>query len=96
MSTYVDIPMWSFGRMKMCHLTADTHAELIAMADRIGVAREWIQHPGEWREHFDICKSKRLLAVRYGAIQLNTVKEAAEHVRQRRAAAPAWQRRQRN
>jgi hypothetical protein len=30
----------------MCHMWADTLDELMAMADRIGVARRWIQgHP---------------------------------------------------
>jgi hypothetical protein len=37
------------------------------MADRIGVARKWIQKAGTDHEHFDICKSKRELAVRAGA-----------------------------
>lgn len=73
--------------MKMCHMTADSHDELIAMADRIGVARRWIQYPGTWREHFDICKSKRALAVASGAIELNTLSEAAAHISRRRKAA---------
>lgn len=53
--------------MLMCHMVADTREELLAMADRIGVARKWIQSPGTPREHFDICKSKRILAVAAGA-----------------------------
>jgi hypothetical protein len=60
-----------FGRMVMCHMIADTTAELLAMADRIGVARRWIQHPGNpRREHFDICLSKRKLAVKHGAVEI--------------------------
>jgi len=51
----------------MCHMLADTTEELLMMADRIGVARKWIQHAGTAREHFDICKSKRALAVLAGA-----------------------------
>lgn len=85
MTVYVDDmhkhPMGQFGRMKMCHMTADTTDELIAMADRIGVARKWIQHPGTWREHFDIAMSKRKLAVDAGAVE-ETMKEGA---RRRRA-----------
>lgn len=54
----------------MCHMVADTHEELVAMADRIGVSRRWIQHAGTANEHFDICKSKRALAVHCGAIEV--------------------------
>lgn len=53
----------------MCHMYADSSEELLAMADVIGVARKWIQHPGTWREHFDIAKSKRKLAVAAGAVE---------------------------
>lgn len=75
MSVYVDdmyrSPMGEFGRMKMSHMIADTHAELVEMADRIGVARKWIQHAGDARrEHFDIAMSKRTLAVEYGAVEV--------------------------
>lgn len=86
MSVYVDPAMWSYGRMIMCHMTADTTEELVAMADKIGVQRKWIQYPGTWKEHFDIAKSKRALAVKFGSIELD-MKEAAEHIRRRREAA---------
>ena len=45
MSVYVDDMEASFGRMKMCHMWADTLDELLAMADRIGVDRRWLQRP---------------------------------------------------
>lgn len=46
MSVYVDDVENGFGRMKMCHLWADTLPELLEMVDRIGVQRKWIQgHP---------------------------------------------------
>lgn len=67
MPVYVDSMRAKFGRMIMCHMTADTTKELLEMADRIGVARKWLQHPGEWKEHFDIALSKRALAVEAGA-----------------------------
>lgn len=70
MSVYVDESVWPFGRMMMCHMVADSRAELDQMADKIGVARRWIQKPGTDREHYDICKSKRALAVQNGAIEL--------------------------
>jgi hypothetical protein len=70
-TVYVDDPIWPFGRMHMCHMVADTRAELDAMADAIGVARKWIQKPGTDREHYDICKSKRALAVKLGAREIS-------------------------
>ncbi len=78
MPCYVDQAVHPFGRMLMCHLWADTEAELLAMVDAIGVQRKWIQgHPtlsfGKHREaswvHFDIAKGKRNLAVKLGAIE---------------------------
>jgi hypothetical protein len=70
MAVYVDDMRAPFGRMVMCHMYADTHDELVAMADKIGVARKWIQHPGHpVKEHFDIALSKRALAVQHGAVE---------------------------
>lgn len=54
----------------MCHMIADTTEELLAMATKIGVAHKWIQYPGTPKEHFDICLSKRGLAVRAGAKEI--------------------------
>lgn len=70
MAVYVDNMRASFGRMVMCHMIADSPAELLEMADRIGVHRKWIQAAGTHREHFDICGSKRKLAVSAGAIEI--------------------------
>ena len=71
MTVYVDdmhtTPMGQFGRMKMCHMVADTTAELLDMADRIGVARKWLQHADTPREHFDIAMTKPAEAGRPGA-----------------------------
>lgn len=71
MSVYVDAPIHRFGRMKMCHMLADTTAELVVMAATIGVARRWIQHAGTPKEHFDICKAKRELALLAGAVEVD-------------------------
>ena len=70
MAVYVDNMRASYGRMKMCHMLADSTEELLAMADRIGVDRKWLQHAGTHREHFDIALSKRRLAVEAGAIEV--------------------------
>jgi len=70
-SVYVDDMEAPFGRLIMCHMIADTHDELIAMVDAIGVDRKWIQQPGNHGEHFDIAKSKRALAVQLGAVEIS-------------------------
>ena len=67
MSVYVDKSENSFGRMIMCHMIADTHEELHEMADKIGVAMKWFQADSS-TPHYDICKSKRVLALEHGAI----------------------------
>jgi hypothetical protein len=81
-SVYVDDMRAPFGRMVMCHMLADSTEELNAMADRIGVARRWIQSAGTHREHYDVCKEKRALAVQHGAIEID-VRELAVKLRAR-------------
>lgn len=72
MACYVDDAMIPFGRMKMSHLYADTHEELMHMVGMIGVDPKWIQYPGNSKkEHFDICKSKRVLAIKAGAREVD-------------------------
>lgn len=75
MSVYVDdmytISLGNFRGMKMSHLVADTTEELLSMVDKIGVQRKWIQYPGEPDEHFDICVSKRELAIKHGTIPVS-------------------------
>lgn len=70
MTVFVDdmyrYPIGQFRRMKMSHLIADTEAELHAMAAKIGVARKWYQ-----RDHYDICISKRALAIGFGAVEIS-------------------------
>lgn len=77
MTVFVDTMRARFGRMIMCHMWAgrlvgDRYElaldELLAMADRIGVPRKWLQQPPKaaW-VHFDISLGKRELAVKYGA-----------------------------
>ena len=73
MAVYVDDMRAPFGRMIMCHMIADDDAELRAMADRIGVQRRWHQYPGTPRSHFDICLSKRALAVAAGAVEIESI-----------------------
>lgn len=86
MSVYVDDERMPYGRMLMCHMLADTTEELLAMADKIGVQRKWIQYPGTPKEHFDICLSKRAKALQLGALDADREK-VVSIVRGKREAA---------
>lgn len=68
MAVYVDKERNSFGRMVMCHMWADTFDELHNMASRIGMDRAWFQ-PLSF-PHYDVSLSRRALAVRHGAIEV--------------------------
>jgi len=70
MAVYVDDMYADYGRMKMCHMIADTAGELMAMAEAIGVNRRWLQNAGTAREHFDICMSKKAKALVLGALHV--------------------------
>src|SRR5690349_17001624 len=68
-AVYVDHAKNPYRGMLMCHMLADTVEELHAMAEKIGMKREWFQCHGA--PHYDICQEKRALAVKAGAIQMN-------------------------
>ena len=63
-----------------CHLMADDIERLHAFAVRLGMRREWFQshHNLDWMAHYDLLPSKRALAVRWGAIEI----EARTWIRQ--------------
>lgn len=69
MSVYVDNARNPYRGMLMCHMLADTPEELHAMADKIGIQRRWFQN--ESTPHYDICRSKRVLALLHGAIEID-------------------------
>lgn len=69
MSVYVDQAAHPFGRMVMCHMIADTPAELRDMAVAIGVQLRWFQAQAS-TPHFDIALTKRARALRAGAVEL--------------------------
>lgn len=66
MTVYVDDMQARYGRLVMCHMLADSEAELHEMADKIGVAQRWFQG-----DHYDICLAKREEAVRLGAKEIS-------------------------
>ena len=81
MSVYVDGAKNKYGRMIMSHMLADTLPELLDMAEKIGVQRKWLQWDSRRTiPHFDICQSKRVLALRYGAIAIGN-KNVVEIIR---------------
>lgn len=65
MSVYVDDAQIPYGRMKMSHLVADSLEELHAMAELLGL-RRWFQARASF-PHYDICLSKREMAIELGA-----------------------------
>jgi hypothetical protein len=70
-SVYVDKAVYGYGRMRMCHMIADEPDELHAMAAQIGVARRWFQDPAGGKvsfPHYDVCQSRRALAIARGAV----------------------------
>jgi hypothetical protein len=70
MAVYVDDVRFPFVRIVMCHMWADSLDEPLAMADRIGPARRWLQQPPKvsW-VHFDVSLSLKTRAIAAGAIQ---------------------------
>ena len=72
MAVYVDTLInygWKLG--PSCHLTADTEQELHLFASKIGMKRSWFQNSKQdIIPHYDLVASRRILALRYGAIEL--------------------------
>lgn len=67
---YVDAPVWPYGRMMMCHMFSQDVESLHEMAHQIGIQKKWFQNkPGF--PHYDICKSKRAIVVKLGAIEVD-------------------------
>lgn len=74
MAVYVGTIEFGYGRMTMFHMATDGEIEeLHQMVDKIGVQRKWFQNKGtdKLTPHYDICKAKKVLAIKYGAIELN-------------------------
>jgi hypothetical protein len=77
-TAYVDDMRAPLGRLILCHMLADTEAELHAMADRIGVARRWFQG-----DHYDVARGKRAQAIAAGARPVTSRELAAMRTRRR-------------
>lgn len=66
MTVYIDNANLKFKGMRMCHMVADTPAELHEMADKIGLRRSWFQDKSSI-PHYDVSLSKKALAIMHGA-----------------------------
>ncbi len=69
MTVYVDEIFNYPGKGRWCHMIADDLKELHRMADLIGLRREWFQNTAR-HPHYDLRQSKRMLALKYGAIEI--------------------------
>ena len=87
MSVYVDSAENRLGRMVMCHMVADTPAELHTMALKIGLKYEWYQSPKKSSfPHYDLSLSRRVLAVKNGAKEISR-RELGEFMKRYKASA---------
>jgi hypothetical protein len=91
MSVYVDelrptarTKAWPFTMA--AHMLADTIDELHAMAEAIGLRREWFQPRST--PHYDLTASRHKLALARGAKRISRV-ELVALLRRLRAASPA-------
>lgn len=80
MAVYVDEAVWEWKGQKWCHLLADSLDELHAFAKQIGLKKAWFQEPPKTKyPHYDINESRRLVAIKKGAIEIdrrNTILKA--------------------
>lgn len=76
MPVYVGVSMWPFRNMIMCHMFATTNEELEEMRKKLQLSKSWEQKPrASIGPHYDIAKSKRAEAIRFGAIACDTIEE---------------------
>lgn len=83
MTVYVDDMDHPFKGMLMSHMIADTDEELHVMADKIGMSRLRWQAPPQHPSHYDINQPMKLLALHYGARQINWIQCSAMTLRRK-------------
>lgn len=72
---YIGKLEFPYRGMIMSHMASPDLNELHEMADKIGINRKWFQdHKNNGKSkhpHYDICKSKKQLAIKYGAVEVS-------------------------
>lgn len=71
MAVYVDSNRSPLGRMRICHMLADTLPELHEMARLIGMKPEWFQNEPGRVPHYDVSVTRRREAVRLGVVEVD-------------------------
>lgn len=77
-----------FRNKPSCHMYADSEAELHVFAEKIGLKKSWFQR-NRTVNHYDLTPSKRVLAIRAGALEHNCQDAVAKWRELRSANAPA-------
>lgn len=91
MPVYVDACRdWGWRLGCSCHMVADTEEELHELASKIGLKRQWFQSKAS-TPHYDLTGSRRRIAVRLGAVELDDSDFTDLLKRLRRAAIEAKQ-----
>lgn len=74
----------TFRNKRYTHLTADTQQELIDYALSIGMKREWLQHGGTYKFHFDIVGPRLEIVLKDARVKVLTLREFACILKERR------------
>jgi len=67
---YIGINQYRLGSMLMSHMVADSLLELHSMAARLHISKIYFQNIKN-KQHYDVCKTKKLQALKYGALLVN-------------------------
>ncbi len=78
---YIDCVNLKYKNMVMNHLFADSLEELHLFVDKLGINRKYFQKNASF-PHYDICLSKKELALKNGAIELKTRRETADKLKE--------------
>lgn len=92
---YVGQREFPYGGMLMSHMASPDLTELHAMASDLDLKREWFQETdkrgGISHPHYDLCKSKKLKAIKLGAIEIcdkELIRRCYGEVNEQAAAEP--------
>lgn len=67
MTVYVDDYQGRFRNQLWSHMIAGSTEELVEMALKIGLKKEWLQNGGMYHEHFDVSPNMKTKAIANGA-----------------------------